>query len=67
MSDEQFPGERELDAAARYNLGEGSMPRFLAYKAELLSGPAAGDWAFVEDVLRGYIWDELEAQEEKEE
>ncbi|MBW2599565.1 MAG: hypothetical protein JRC60_05695 [Deltaproteobacteria bacterium] len=49
----------ELDVAAKANLGEEGFVRFQRYKNKLQS--EGHKWHYdAEDILRGYIWDEIE-------
>lgn len=48
----------ELDEAARANLTPLKFRWYQDYKAELISSGKPADW--VQDVLRGFIWDESE-------
>jgi hypothetical protein len=57
---------KELDAAARANLGDRGVREYEAYKVRLIADGDAPDE--VELILRGFIWDqaECEARDESE-
>lgn len=49
-----------LDGAARANLSQQGVKRFMEYKARLLAdGTSAAD---INDILSGFIWDESESE-----
>lgn len=56
-----FATETELDRAARVNLSDAAYSRYLAYKEQVRAQPDC------EDILCGFIWDELEAVRKDEE
>jgi hypothetical protein len=50
----------ELDSAARANLNQRDLSRYLEYKAELLAQNEPAE--SLEAILRGFIWDASEEQ-----
>jgi len=54
----------KLDKAAKSSLTTDGFAKYEAYKAELqAAGPT---WEEIKDVLTGFIWDNLEAEEVEE-